>query len=383
MSALQRGEVTELLDALLRIDSSNPDLVPGAAGESRIAEYTVHWLSSRGFDVRLLEARSGRPSVVAIATGSGGGSSIMLNGHLDTVSLASYDGDGLAPVHRDGKIFARGAYDMKSGVAAIMVAAAAAAARPHRGDIIVTLVADEEYGSAGTEEVLRTVSADGAIVVEPSGLDLVVAHRGFAWFEVDVHGVAAHGSRPDLGVDAIVKAGRFLVELGKLDEALAIGPRHPLLGTGNVHASLISGGDEFSSYPARCTISLERRTVPGEDEATTEREVRGILDELARTDDAFRYELRTGLHRRPFAVDQDAPIVRIVAEQIEVVTGEPATTRGEPFWTDCALIADASIPAVLFGVDGGGAHAAEEWVDVASLHTVTRVLERSIGELCR
>ncbi len=190
--------VVSLLEDLIRIDSSNPDLVSGGAGESVIADHLIEWLATRGFETHRLEATPGRPSVVAIRRGSGGGKSIMLNGHIDTVSLASYDGDALEPVQRDGKMFGRGAYDMKSGLAAIMGAAVSAAERPLAGDVVLALVADEEYASAGTEEVLRSFSADCAVVVEPTGLDIVTAHRGFAWVDVTVHGRAAHGSRRDL-----------------------------------------------------------------------------------------------------------------------------------------------------------------------------------------
>lgn len=372
--------VVTLLEDLIRIDSSNPDLVPGAPGESAIADHVTGWLSSRGFECQQLEELPGRPSVVAIGKGTGGGRSIMLNGHIDTVSLGSYDGDGLVPEHRDGNIYGRGAYDMKSGIAAIMIAAAAAAERPHAGDIVLALVADEEFASAGTEEVLRQHTTDGAIVVEPSGLDIVTAHRGFAWFEVIIHGRAAHGSRRDLGVDAIVRAGAFLTALGQHDVELSRRIPHPMLGTGNIHASVISGGEEQSSYPASCTISLERRTLPGEDSASVEKELRGILDAIASDDAEFAFTVVAGLERNPFSVDRnEAVVTSLIAAATQHSGAEPAV-RGEPFWTDCALLSDAGIPTVLFGVDGGGAHAAEEWVTIDSLIALTRTLEEVITD---
>ncbi len=377
------SDVIALLEALIRIDSANPDLVPGAAGEARIADFVTDWLIDRGFSCERLEDRPGRPSVVAIARGRGGGRSLMLNGHLDTVSLASYDGDGLSPRRRDGKVFGRGAYDMKSGIAAMMVAASAAKARELHGDIVLALVADEEHSSAGTAEVLRHYTADAAVVVEPSGLDLVLAHLGFAWFDVVIEGVAAHGSRPDLGVDAITKAGKFLVELERHAASMAArSSTHPLLPAGSIHASIIDGGEELSSYPARCTISLERRTAVGEDSNTVAAKLRSILRAIAINDPDFRYTLRAGLHRNPFAADPDHPIATTIARAFERSTGRPITRRGERFWTDCALLADAGIPAVLFGVDGAGAHAASEWVTIDSLHDTTRVLTDTVIEYC-
>lgn len=373
---------SRLLAELIAVDSSNPDLVAGAAGESEIADAVSDWLRSRGFAIHRLEERPGRPSIVAVAAGSGGGRSLMLNGHLDTVTLAGYDGDPLKPVVRDGSMFGRGAFDMKSGLAAMMVAAADAASRPHAGDIMLALVADEEYGSSGTEEVLRSFTADAAIVTEPSHLEVTLAHRGFAWFDVTIEGVAAHGSRPDLGVDAIAKAGYLLVEIDRWADSLASGSAHPVLGPGSVHASLITGGEELSSYPARCTVSIERRTVPGENADTVEGELKGMLEGIRATQPGLRYSISRGLERYPFQVDESEPIVKTMFAAARRVTGREAVRRGEPFWTDCALLAEAGIPCLLFGVDGGGAHAASEWVTLESLETVTRVLTETIAEYC-
>lgn len=377
-----QGNSAELLVALIAIDSSNPDLVPGAAGESAIADFVGRWLAQRGFEIHRLEETPGRPSIVAVAKGSGGGRSLMLNGHLDTVTLAGYDGDPLEPMIRDGNMHGRGAFDMKSGLAAIMVAAAGAAGQPHAGDIMLALVADEEYGSAGTEEVLGSFTADAAIVTEPSHLEVTLAHRGFVWFEVTIDGLAAHGSRPDLGIDAIAKAGYFLVELDHWAESLAQGPAHPVLGTGSVHASLIHGGEELSSYPAQCVVSIERRTVPGESGDTVEAELKVMLERIADAQPGFRYRIGRGLERQPFQVGEGEAIVQSTFAAVERATGRPAIHRGEPFWTDCALLSEAGIPCLLFGVDGGGAHAATEWVTLESLETVTAVLHDIIIDFC-
>ncbi|MEV5753990.1 ArgE/DapE family deacylase [Actinoallomurus sp. NPDC052308] len=372
-----------LLARLIAIDSVNPDLVAGGAGESVIADFCGEWLAARGFEVHRLEKRPGRPSLVAIARGTGGGRSLMLNGHLDTVGLAGYDGDPLDPQVRDGKMFGRGAFDMKGGIAAMMVAAArATAGGPLRGDVILACVADEEHGSFGTEEVLESFTADAAIVAEPSHLEVTLAHKGFAWFDVEIEGRAAHGSRPELGIDAIAKAGHFLVALEELGRYLALRLAHPLLGTGTVHASVIHGGREPSTYPARCHVTIERRTVPGESADSVERELTAVLERIAGTVPDFYYRLTRGLHREPFEADPEALVVRTLTRRAHEVLGRPPVVRAEPFWTDCALLDRAGIPCLLFGVDGAGAHAASEYVDLASLDRLTDIFTGTIADFC-
>jgi len=376
------SDVVDLLARLVAINSVNPDLVPGAAGEATIAAFCAHWLTERGFEVHRLEARAGRPSIVGIARGSGGGHSLMFNGHIDTVTLAGYDGDPLTPVRRDRKLYGRGAFDMKSGVAAMMVAAARAKAAGPAGDIIVACVADEEHASFGTEEVVARFHADAAIVTEPSHLELTIAHKGFAWYEVAVRGRAAHGSRPELGIDAIAKAGKILTAIEDWDRRLRAKPTHARLGSGSVHASLIQGGEEWSSYPAECRIKLERRTVPGETGETAAAELRAILGEIAASDPAFQAELTAGLERPPFETSEDASIVVALQKAATARLGRAPAWRGEPFWTDCAILAGAGIPCVMFGADGGGAHAAEEWVEEGSVESLAEILFATAQDFC-
>ena len=351
-------DLTELVGELVAIDSVNPDLIAGAPGEAEIAELVADWSGAHGLEVQLVGDAT-RPSVIATARGSGGGRSLLLNGHLDTVGFAGMDAP-LTPQVRDGRMYGRGTYDMKGGLAAILDAAVQARERGLRGDVVVTLVADEEVASIGTESVLERIRADAAIVVEPTELQLAVAHKGFAGFEVETAGVAAHGSRPHLGVDAIAKMGPILVALKELDDRLQGGPRHPLLGTASLHASLIEGGQEFSSYPARCLLTGERRTLPGETQAQVEQEVRAVVGDAA--------DVRMLVGRDPFEIDAGHEFVRLVrscAEEPEVV--------GVSYWADSGLIAAAGIPTVLFGPAGEGAHAVEEWVDLASVERVRDV----------
>jgi acetylornithine deacetylase len=356
-------ELAELTAQLVAIDSVNPALVPGGMGERELALYVAEWCERHELEVELVGDE--RPSVVATRRGFGGGRSLLLNGHLDTVGVA-----GMAAPHtprnEDGRLYGRGAYDMKGALAAILLAVADL--RDLRGDVIVTAVADEELASIGTEAVLERVRADAAIVPEPTDLQVAVAHRGFVGFELETHGVAAHGSRPDLGVDAIVKMGHVLVALEQLDERLQAGARHPLAGPGSVHASQIEGGQELSSFPARCLLTGERRTIPGETAADVERE----LGELAA--DAT---VRLIASRDPYEAPIDHPFVELVAR----VSGAQELV-GVPFWTDAALIAAAGIPTVLYGPAGEGAHAEVEWVDLASLRRVREAMVATATEWC-
>jgi acetylornithine deacetylase len=341
--------VVELAERLIAIDSVNPALVPGGAGERAAAHVVAEWCEAHRLEVELV-GPDDRPSVIARRRGSGGGRSLLLNGHLDTVGVTGMEAP-FEPRVEGGRLYGRGSYDMKGAIAALCVAAADATAL--RGDVIVTAVADEELASIGTEAILERVHADAAVVAEPTELQVAVAHRGFVGFEIETAGVAAHGSRPDLGVDAIVKMGPVLVALAELDEQLQHGARHPLAGAGAIHASLIDGGQEMSSYPARCVLTGERRTIPGE----TIDDVKGELRTLA--GDA---ELRILAHCDPY----EAPAEHDFVELVRRVAGVDELV-GAPFWTDAALIAEAGIPTVLLGPAGAGAHADVEWVDIASL----------------
>jgi acetylornithine deacetylase len=270
---------------------------------------------------------------------------------------------------------------MKGGVAAALLACREAAALGLAGDVVVAAVADEEHASLGVQEALAAMSADAAIVTEPTELELAVAHKGFVWAEIEVAGRAAHGSRPHLGVDAIVKSGPILTALGELDRAL--GERiHPLVGRASVHASVIDGGGELSSYPARCVLGLERRTLPGETAADVERELGSLLARCRAHDPRLEAAQRTLLVRDPFEISPDAEIVEVVlAAAAEVLPARPAV-GGAGYWADAAFIAAAGIPTVLFGPGGEGAHASEEWVHVSNLVSVVGVLTGAAARLC-
>jgi acetylornithine deacetylase len=362
-----------LLADLVAIDSVNPDLVPGGAGEAEIAAYVAAWARAEGLDADLLEETPGRPSVVVRARGTGGGRTLLLCGHLDTVTVAGMRDPHVPRVEGD-RLHGRGAYDMKAGVAAALAACRDAARLNLAGDVVVAAVADEEHASLGVQEVLRSVHADAAIVTEPTELELAVAHKGFVWADVETRGRAAHGSRPHLGEDAIAKMGAALVALRELDARLAA-RTHPLLGRGSVHASLIEGGQELSSYPERCLLRIERRTLPGE----TAEDVRAEVEALAT---AAGGTAELGLVREPFEVDRDAELVGIVAAAAAEALGAPPRIGGASYWADAAFIAAAGIPTVLFGPGGEGAHATEEWVSLSDTDKVARTLVAAAARVC-
>jgi len=374
------SDLTALLSSLVAIDSVNPSLVPRGAGEARVAGFIEQWAREGGLQAERFEDTPGRPSVLVRAKGTGGGRTLMLCGHTDTVNV-----EGMADPHspriEGDRLSGRGAYDMKAGVAAALIAAREASRLGLTGDVVVAAVADEEHASLGVQEVLRRVGADAAVVTEPTELELAVAHKGFVWSEVAVTGRSAHGSRPDLGVDAIVKMGAVLKELEELDRSLT-DHTHPLLGRASVHASLIEGGVELSSYPSHCKLRLERRTLPGETGEQIDREVESLLEGRRAADPDFEASHRTLLVREPFEIEQQAELVTIVTDAAAEVLPGPVRIGGASYWADAAFIAAAGIPTVLFGPGGEGAHAVEEWVSLSDTEAVARTLVGVATRIC-
>ena len=368
-----RDELRDLLERMVAIDSVNPTLVPGGAGEAEIGRFVADWLDARGIEAEYDEPAPGRANVVGRVRGRGAGRSLLLNAHMDTVALGGADA-GLSPRVDGNRVYGRGAYDMKASLAAIMLVGAAARGLDLAGDVIVTAVADEEAHSIGSERIAETVKADAAIVAEPTELGLAVAHKGFVWLELETHGRAAHGSRYDVGIDAIARMGPALVGLSELDARLrADGREHPLLGGASLHASLIQGGQELSTYPERCVLKVERRMLPGESAESVEAELRAIAGDAT---------VRTTFARDPLETPPDAEIVRALAASAQQVLGEAPEVVGVPFWTDAALFAAAGIPTAVFGPAGDGAHAETEWVDLDSAAATASILVETARRFC-
>lgn len=372
-----------LCAALVRLDSRNPALVPGAPGEAAVATYLAEVLDEWGFAVELREVgTSGRANVVA-RKGPRGGRSLMLNGHMDVVGTEGMLHAAFAAECREGRLYGRGSADMKAGLATMCVAASRAADDGLDGEIVIAAVADEEYESLGTRALLADgVRADAAIVAEPTRLAICPAHRGFAWLEVAVRGRAAHGSLYDVGIDAITHAGLLLTELYRLESELLPLATHRLLGRASLHASLIQGGTGLSTYPDLCTLSIERRTIPGETGEDVLREIQRACSAVRAVRPDFDATVTMATAQPPSDVAVDAPVVRALASALRA-EGEVEMITGLSAWTDAALLNAAGVPAICFGPgDIALAHAAEEFVPVDEIERATRVMTRLVRSWC-
>lgn len=381
--SINRSFLLDTLTSLVRTNSINPTLVPGGPGEAEIARLVAAMLGEIGLEVSTHEPEPGRTSVVGILRGQGGGRSLMLNAHYDTVGIDGMTDPFSAEV-RDGRLYGRGAYDMKGSLAACIAAirALAGAGAPLAGDVVIAAVADEEYASLGTADLVGRYRVDAAIVTEPTELAVCLAHKGFLWIGVETIGQAAHGSRFDLGVDANMRMGRFLAELDQLERQLRSRRPHPQVGPPSLHAALLAGGTGLSTYSARCELKIERRTIPGETEAQVLAEIQELIDKLSKADDTFEATAKILFARPPFEVRRDAAVVQSLAQTAAGVLGREPDYVGQTPWMDAALLAVAGIETVVMGPCGAGAHAIEEWVDLASVEKMARILAETAVNYC-
>jgi acetylornithine deacetylase len=379
---IPRGDAVALARALIQIDSRNPTLAPDSPGEGDCARALAAVLDDWGFVVQVVDAAPGRPNVIA-RIGPADAPALMLNGHLDVVGVDGMVHPPFSAELRDGRIYGRGSADMKGGLAAMCAAAATSADNTSGRQVLVTAVADEEYESLGMRALLAAgIRVEQAIITEPTRLAVCPAHRGFAWFDVELIGRAAHGSRYDVGIDAITHAGLLLAELDRLERTRQAGPVHPLLGRGSLHASKIRGGVGMSTYPERCNLAIERRTVPGESVEKATRELTDACARVKSTRPEFDARVTLSTAQLPSDVPVDAPVVGRLVGAIER-EGIPVRIEGLSAWTDAALLNEAGIPAVCFGPgDIGLAHAAEEFVPVDDIECATRVLARVVRDWC-
>jgi acetylornithine deacetylase len=383
-SWVTESETVGLLRELVKINSVNPTLVPGAPGEAAIAECVADYLRSAGFDTKTDEVELGRVNAIGVLEGSGGGPTLMLNGHTDTVGIDYMEIDPLEPVVKEGRMYGRGTDDMKGGLAAILSAAKAVvdSGEELKGDLVVAAVCDEEYASIGTERVVEQVKADAAIVGEPTEFQILIAHKGFAWVDIETRGVAAHGSAWQVGVDAIAKMGKVQVGLERLQDEVLMKKSHTLVGPPSVHSSIIGGGRELSTYPDRCKLQIERRLIPGETRGDVDAELAGLLGSIGDIDPKFEGGYDITFFRGPMEVSPDEEVCRVLSECSEGVRGEKPHFVGGSGWMDTQILWERGTPAVAFGPVGSGAHAAVEYVDVDSVVDAARIFEKVIHKFC-
>jgi acetylornithine deacetylase len=367
--ALAEATILDLLENLIRIASVNPALAPDESdGEEAIAEFARDWLEARGVNAWLEEPTAGRPNAVA-EVGNAEGPTLVLCAHIDTVSTAGMTIPPFEPRLEGRRVYGRGSYDMKCGVAAVMAAAAALVESDLNGRVLVALVVDEEHSSIGADDFVSRHDADACIVTEPTEGQLILTHKGFVWSEIVTRGTAAHGSRWDLGVSAIGKMGRVVAALEDFDRYELRARTHSNLGPASLHCATINGGSGISTYAAECTMRVERRTLPGETIETVTEELRDVAK--AAGEDA---EIDSFFHRMPLVCDPGEPIARCLREAAAAVTGKTPEAAGVGYWTDAAVFNAAGIPSVLYGPAGEGAHGAVEWVDLDSVVSCAKVV---------
>ena len=383
--SIDRDYIIQTLTDLVRINSVNPLLSADGKGEAELGAYVAGELGKLGLLVNTHEIQPGRVNVVGVLKGTANGRSLLLNAHMDTVGVEGMTIDPFSAEIHDGRLYGRGAQDMKGSLAAMLAVAKAFVDGGVKlvGDLLITGVADEEYASLGAEHLVQHVKADAAIVTEPTELNLCRAHRGFIWFDVETFGRAAHGSRFEEGIDANMHMGRFLAHLDKLEQELRQRPAHPLTGPPSLHAAKIRGGAEISIYSDHCYSQIERRTVPGETESQATAELQAIIDRLADEDPSFRATVKPTFRREPFEIGADAGIVAALEQAISARLGHNSSHTGQTFWTDAALLAEAGMETVLVGPTGYGLHSAEEWVDLQSVVELADILAETALNYCQ
>jgi acetylornithine deacetylase len=371
--------ITHWLRDMVRINSVNPVLAEGGVGESVIAEWLAKVCEDLGFEVQFQETALGRPNVIAYRKGSvEGARSLLLTGHTDTVSTENMEGDPFDGRIENGRLYGRGSVDMKGGLAAILGAALALRDEPLPGDLWLGFVTDEEYASIGMDALVRLIHPDAAILTEPTQDEIVLAHKGFAWLTLTTLGRAAHGSLYETGVDAITHMGRLLNALEGMERDVFPRREHPLLGRASAHASMVMGGLGLSTYPDRCRLEIEHRLLPDESPDELIALWEDVIGRLGAADPAFDASVEVDFTRPGYEIDRNAGIVQTLSAAYRGVTNAEPTYSGMFAWLDSAILGRAGIPTAIYGPRGEGAHAAVEYVELASVHRCAAVIADAV-----
>lgn len=373
---IDEEKTLHLLQELIRIESVNPSITKESKGEREISHFIGDYLKNLGLIVEYQEIKDGRENVIGILKGTENHRTLMLNGHLDTVHIKGMEIEPLNPIYKDGKVYGRGSYDMKGGLVAMIMAIETIVNSNQypKGDVMIACVVDEEYTNLGTQKLVEKYSADAAIVCEATSLQILLTHGGFAWATVDFYGKASHGCYPEIGIDAIMKAGLFLAKLDKFNKEKLSQITHPLLGCATVHASFIDGGLEMSTYPDHCRLKLERRLLPGEDGKNFLNEIKEIIEDLKSGDPDFKAEQELFFYRNGIEISKEQPIVQSLGNSIKKVLQDEPEYCIKKAWMDSGLLHGAGIPTTVFGTKGAGAHQAIEYVDFKSVIDMSEVL---------
>jgi succinyl-diaminopimelate desuccinylase len=369
----------KLLRELIALPSVNPAFLPPndpRGGERAVAEFIGAIAKRAGLEVAFQPILPGRANVLARLTPSGKVKKrVLLAPHLDTVAATD---DQFRPRVQGGKLYGRGACDTKGSIAAMLTALcelAKTGRRPGETEILFIGLIDEEYAQAGSRAVARSrLKADLAIVGEPTLLQVVTAHKGTLWLRLETRGQAAHGSRPELGRNAVLEMARIVELLETKYAAQLSRKRHPLLGRATVSVGFISGGTQANIVPDSCVISVDRRTLPGETQAGVWREIRSLL---------ARHGLKARLtddKMAPCVALETDPRSPLVAQFLnEIGQRRPA---GVNYFCDAAILASAGIPSVAFGPgDIGHAHRPDEFISLRSLDGARNLLIRFLSSL--
>jgi succinyl-diaminopimelate desuccinylase len=375
--AVDRDELLTFARALLAAPSENP-----GGSEDEAADVACDILAGLRADPEIVRGEEGRPSVVA-RIGAPARPSLAWNGHLDTVPAGSADTWSRPPFAGevvDGRLIGRGACDMKGAIAAALAAGAAIrrAGVELGGSLVFHLAADEELAGLHGTKVLwedGRLDQDAAIVGEPTELQVAVAERGGAWISATASGRSAHGSRPDLGINAITSMARLLL---RLPDALP-DLHHPLVGRPTVNAALIDGGSAPNVVPDRCVVDIDRRILPGEtDPEAVLAPFRAVVEALRAEHPEVDIDLRIREWTDAAETTGDAQIVAISVAAVEADTGAVPSRVGFTGITDARFyINDARIPTVIMGPGSlSVAHTADEWVAVDELVTAAQAYAR-------
>jgi succinyl-diaminopimelate desuccinylase len=378
-------DVIQLVSELVKIDSSNPWLVPGSPGESDVANYIASWLKPLGIEIRLEEVEPGRPNLIAIWHGTGGGKSLCLYAHSDTVGYGLWREHALAPRIEGDRMIGLGAADDKGHAAAALLAfkALVESGEKLRGDVWLLLPIDEEGTSSGSMDFVTRYHTDAMLVFEALGLGKVtVSHQGFGWLDIIVEGHAAHGSAPEVGVDAISHMAEVITRLQKLDREVYAQTAHPLNGKTVFHTGTILGGTDYATYPERCVLGIEIGTQPGETIQNRVTEIENIFSEVRTLYPSFRGRVEVILGRDPFTAQGHTELWQIVSSEMEKATGLVPVAVGENAWGDAQLFQDAGIPTLMFGAAAGNLHAPQEWVSLGELTSLANIIAGVARRYC-